>query len=570
MILASLGLLILNLPALAALPACDAEGLTRGCKLFSERRESPVVKFPNGAFIENPLYKSNAPKAVRTADSERLKTKAALLRFWRALPEQDRPSDEFQLALGQALPHATVAEAFGGLAHEAPHHEAELLLPWPPAREGAPLMAVSSAQLREYFSNLSAERQQEVKKLVAAFEPGSSAGKAAPDARVQVAESREARVRDLFNFAQGTLLSEISRNRPYASLSEAEKSQYDRVKNLDFVSLAEAKKEPSCARMAPDAFYSWEGHRVVICPGMYTLPDASLMEVLGHEIAHPIDPCSLQIPLLKVDRKKLDELRSQEPSQVGHNPDASKLLSNLGDAGSTGMVMLSAVMSTHRKDSVPFVENLGAAKLVAPGIPFKNYPDHRAYKCLTDKVGIREVTSADLDRIARQFVRDRQGKWNATADKTLLRNVRATLGRFPQCTSPNTAKSQMGEAMSDAWSSKVLARWMEKNPPKNDMERLAPMAMFLAAYCKERPTVSTAPTTGEILDLAVDAMTRAHPYHRERAEKIFLTEPNLQKAIGCKPIQNFSCVDLLGSPRAVKDIRGVEAPTGEQNEMGAQ
>jgi len=550
----------------AKLPACDAAGLTKNCDVFRGSEKTENIQYPDGTFLKKPIEKLPVKPTTNPDDAKkRLESRVRLLQFWRSLPAGARPSDDFQLSFNQAVPNPTISAVLG--AEPGRDSASPLLLPWPPQNSSADLQVVSEEKLRSYFNSLEKPARAKLADLISVASVDTlKVSNPAAKPTMELAEKRALRVRELFEFARNALIDEVERGRSIGQLSEAERSQVARLKTVDFVSLQDAKEDPSCARMAPDAFYSGEGHRIVICPGMYSMPDSTLMEVLGHEVAHAIDPCTLQIPLVEV------VVGGRTPEvQKTTNADHQMFLKDLKYAGSSGRTLVTSVLGSGRRDAAAFLVNSGASKLVAAAIPFDKYPEASVYKCLIQNAGVREVSASDINRIAEQYVRNLDGNWKEQNSKLALKQAKATLNRYPQCTAPNSGKGQMGEAMSDAWSSKILGRWLSKNPPRNDLERFAPMGMFLTRYCEIRRPGSVRPTSGEILDIGVDALSRVHPYARERAEKIFLTASGLQEALGCQPVHNFSCPDMLGRKPSKKFKRPMTNDNDSKlNSSGAQ
>ena len=104
--------------------------------------------------------------------------------------------------------------------------------------------------------------------------------------------------------------------------------------------------------------------------------------------------------------------------------------------------------------------------------------------------------------------------------------------------------------MSDLWSAKVLGRWLTKNPPKTKEEKIAPLATFITNYCSEASetqSVLSDANSFDIVNLAARSAESAHPSSRLRADQIHLTEPRIQRALGCIDTKAVSCAKYIGT-----------------------
>lgn len=555
---------------------CQVESLTNRCNFFREQGREDGIKFPDGSFLPNPLKQA----AVRTdyESSRKVAELRAQAGVMRALQNIDAPkiSPLFIVAIGGSLNHPTLLSALDQ-SSSSKHHEARpLLLPWPPTDDGAQMRKVSADDLRAFLSSLKASDRTDLVKAISAAQPMAQSNSpnvlTAPRRAYRVSESvleqRKIRARELFEEAKALFLDEIKRGRAYENLLEYERNQYQKVKSVRLKSFDAAGSDPSCGGFSPDAFYSPRTHSVTLCENYISWPDASLIEVLGHELAHAIDPCNQQFPVISINKEKtsgLSKSGSELPDEIRNSPDRLELLTAVRESEGVMMNLNEPMMGINGKEAFDFIKGKGYFDVVAQGIPFQKSPLSRAYSCLIKDVGIRELSEAQLQSIGSDYIRSiEEASPLGKKRKELASSAVQKLKRYPQCIRSREGKTQVQEAMSDLWSAKVLGRWLTRNPPKSKDEQIAALATFITDYCSgtsgkpEKKSAQTNPY--EIVDLATRSAESAHPASRLRADAIHLTEPRIQKALGCADAGAVSCTKYLGTQSPSLPAARTESP----------
>ena len=123
----------------------------------------------------------------------------------------------------------------------------------------------------------------------------------------------------------------------------------------------------------------------------------------------------------------------------------------------------------------------------------------------------------------------------------------------------------MGEMSSDVWGARALGKWLENHPPITTEEKMAPLASFFVSFCAlKKRTGSTAVNLNLDSILAAHGKVSAarHPASRIRADKIHLSDPRIQKALGCRPVEDSACFDKSFKTKATP-VQTVEAQPTE-------
>ncbi len=387
-------------------------------------------------------------------------------------------------------------------------------------------------------------------------------------------DKRFKRAKELFEYAKTAVLDEISKGQPLDKLTTEERALMKKVETLKLNSLSVSSKSPSCADMAPDAYYSGEDHSVTLCAGMLHYPDAQLIKVIGHEIGHPIDPCSSRFPLVRINGealKKLSDLKSSWPDSIRNNSDVAGAVVQIKKYTPSEYAMFSQIMNFRDPKSINYLtENLILSE-VAPAIEAEKHPAQGAYSCLIRTKAFREVSAQDIKLVADRFAQSNALDQPDSVVQDLSSKVEKRLRPYSQCIWSAGGRSQMGEAMSDVWGAKVFGRWLTDNPPKSEVEKVAAISLHAAGACRQvtrsQPDLDSLPLN-KITESADRQIQKVHPSDFTRADLIVLADPRAQQALGCQSTDTENCLKLVGrqgpfrsgqDPTAVPTLKSTEA-----------
>lgn len=289
-----------------------------------------------------------------------------------------------------------------------------------------------------------------------------------------VSEARQKRVQELVESTRQNLIASVLKGRAENQLSAGEKSQLIRLRTLRF-DLKESLNTQSsvCVGLGPNAYYDAKEHRFVLCNGTMNVPDRSLAQTIGHEMGHAIDPCTLSLPLHKTAK--------------GYAIDGRSLFT---------------------ENPQPLGEEVAAA------VPLEQYPQKQEMQCFAKNGWQDELSEADTIELADLFVKHRGGK-----REDYLTNIK----QYSQCYRPKGQGNPIQETIADMWGGRSLAAYNEKQPPENAMDTISTFSMFLEKVC------------GPEADKHEAGKNDEHRPGRQRWDEIILTNPRLQRVLGCEP-----------------------------------
>jgi hypothetical protein len=273
----------------------------------------------------------------------------------------------------------------------------------------------------------------------------------------------------------------------------------------------------------PDAFFSPTRHKVVICPEFAELPEVSIMEILSQEVAHAIDPCSVQ----------------------------GKLVSLAADGGAKSYSTVGALA----------LDGAGkpAGEVMKPGVRLTENPFASVIKCLSSSGSIhaRIAGSEDLASLQRQldkYNKRLRGLGAAASSpevksaETATAAIQSQAADLSVCSNfPVALQSQMQESFSDWVGTQVIEEEVRAAPPIRKREIAMEATLSFAGSCLSfEPDLKTLflevkgglpacakNSVEETINLSRDIIKNPHPEASARVDRLYLVQPNIREALGC-------------------------------------
>ncbi|MCB0418749.1 MAG: hypothetical protein KDD39_13950, partial [Bdellovibrionales bacterium] len=494
--------------------SCTVEALTRNCEVFSE--DAPLsIDLPDGTIIPNHAargkLRSTSPEEAAEEAIEQRKNNIKFMKElfakkakWQAetlawLKKINKDNKLFSETFENYLA-AHMNGAVNDIFDERP--TGMVFLPWPPDKEGADVETVPSrealAKLKEILGKefetfdsltLEAERLAKSHAQPARTSKTDKIEKMESDNRSRIGKRLD-HGKALFAKVQGAMEKKLLNGRKYEELSDHEKSLIDRIKSVTF----NYTEDPGSCSGIPNAFYRKNDHSINVCTGFLLDPDASLTLLLGHELAHAIDPCTSQFPLLNA--KKDNFLKWVDTANNVFNADARAkpeflplfryLDSGFGRLGKDHLISYPLALD-FGQDAVDFLANhpdKPSLETKAPGIPASEYPFKSVIECLGDEKHDFKSTKTAVhdDSLAR--VRKYRKEFLGIDDPASEKRIVEVLKKHPEC-GVGGSHSEMGEAFADWMGADILAELMDSTPLEKFEDRLAPFASFAQWACEE-------------------------------------------------------------------------------------
>lgn len=272
----------------------------------------------------------------------------------------------------------------------------------------------------------------------------------------------------------------------------------------------------------PNAGYNPSDHKITVCPQLMNLPDAALFSILAHELAHPIDPCTMAMSYTR-DRGVISlsdvDFRTEEPPPK--DPFFAAIKTNANPFKST--------ISCLQKP-----ESLGVQ------IPQMESIVTSTIKETEDAIGTKEEIAAyqdgmysDVTDLARAQLEEK------------VQGIRVHYPEFKQCYNLS-GSGHMTEAFADWMSSQVLKQKISDIPDSGIAKTYAAESQmfFMAISCQNiaqsaatvvRPLIQ-GKCSGQLADIEAtrDAESPTHPATHKRVSRIMYAPAEIQKALGCK------------------------------------
>ena len=537
---------------------CDFKSLAKDCEKF--RSNGPLFEMhPDGTLIPNPVATARLSRDVRTRnlnmseDPELLKKRAELTLNVRQLITLRTSSLEISQAAKDAI-----SEMANDLVKNLYHQPSPIIMVPDSVKSDRPtLKAVPFDMLPDFFesvggadfrTNFSREIMQyaaawrqlnegftkeEIQELGPLFQP-----------------PHPSRVEALFSKVQQLVVEEIRAGRLDSDLSEAEKVAIRRVQTTKIfdprhLSAAHLIQTRCNQAMGQNAAYMHNYHAIVVCPGVARMSDEALMEVLGHELAHPIAPCASQFGIYEVNEEAVQSLRKSAPLHIPFKKSTDKERATLFDMISASKkpsnFILGSFLLRVPIEIVREFQEKGLIKIVTQGIDAKAYPFSKLSRCLSESSGIRTDTEKEIIEYVDQVVRERQkmmgDAYNAESDRSAMTK---SLTTYSGCFSPN-GDPQVEEAFPNWMGVRVLGRAMKAKGSAYSADQLhRAIGWKIGLVCKAREMASRVENASSQAATAAEAKKTveraedAHPYEKTHLENFILADPNVRTALGCE------------------------------------
>ncbi len=565
----------------ADMPACTFDWLTNKCEVF-ENTNRKRFEFPDGTSISNPIpdikKRLSAPAMDRYAESERLLKDSKKLdrelnaelheisvQISKMFHEKDPEHEAMALETKQAI-----TQNFLALEPILSGTQTEITVDWPISAPTKQTVVPREDFLKGVSEAITEQGLEQLKTLVTkakkahqTYESEVLALKGKEkEPTAEFKKEREKRTGELFKIAQSKMIEIIRNGKRDTELSESQKSAIKRVETIRFLGVdpEEARTSPFC-QQGPNGFYSPTMHAFTVCNGMSWVPDNSLLAVIGHELAHSIDPCSSQFDLYSWEPSELGKLvqdgklADEATQSLEHIGLTHALLTN-ADHPTPQPIIAGPLPIIYSQKALDFMTERGVLNIQAKGIPSDEALFKDVVNCLNspEHGGFKRQNPAALSARAERVAKFRETRFGADY-KTEQNRVQQALQRYPECAIGGD-HSEMSEAFADWMGAKVLGKHLgetlKETKLSTPLDRLSVAGDLAVAACAELVQYKhrANDTLGAQIDAALEDLAHSqdpHPASRSRIENILLKDPGIRAALGCSELP--SCGDTWGKTK---------------------
>lgn len=570
-----------------AKPACTVAGVTDNCKAFEKYSKQPTIKLPDGTSFPNPLATMAAqdpeleaigheghnhgaasePNGGMALELEDQRLQMKIMDVLSRLSAEKTLNSNFKTDFLSLTPPPDQILKWAGktIVYPPGIRQPEIknvTITWPPDDLQAGRKEVPVTDIVKWLNQLPAPYKQQMRAFMNSRGTLKNAFFSSPDAMAgapaqsPLSPEVQKRMVQLFEFTRKNLIAEVTRGRDAAALSDAEQIMVNRIKTATF-DIADSRN-PMCAKVVQTAFYNPLAHQFQICSPYSSSPKTLIVRTMAHEMAHAFDPCTQTLPFVKVNKDKLAKLGSSPgswPEPLRKDRELGSYVTGLMNAPNVQYQVFQAKTLTRNQNALQELVKLGILSVVDNGFTNADDPARDAYQCLRDSGPFNEMNDSALETIATKTLEKLSAESAVPIDKTkFVSDLKARMKPHAQCVQGVPGlPAHMNEVMADAWGAKVMGRWLEKNRPKNTLEKVGMIAMDAGFACNAQITgaaeASNTPSINEAVTI-INLQGALHPPAPKRVNKILFTDAKVQSALGCEPDPNLNCLAKMGSAGA--------------------
>lgn len=301
----------------------------------------------------------------------------------------------------------------------------------------------------------------------------------------------------------------------YPDQKEVLERMQTRIRVADLIMPMSGTPEAETVCDSPNAFYDPYKHRVTICPQMLGMPSAQLDIVIGHELAHSVDPCM----------------------------NAYSLHQLVTPAGATAYSILR-----------PSPDGPYAGAEIDKGTAYKEHPFGKTLRCLADRDSMaappisRKLVKSTVKE-TRRLARSGQGEVQEIEEVNKI--LPEMLDRFMGC-SHLPGKTRQQESFSDwlaieAMASQMdqvsvldLAGFMLDSCPMGESVAMREVAKFMIGNGCVPPNQYEGLEVSEIFSKMQQVVEwhnhqdDPHPASVDRTNRLLLQNPRIRARLGCE------------------------------------
>jgi hypothetical protein len=490
---------------------CDTSDIKKVCDSFLEKKNEPFITLGDGFKWKPPAGINATYQGVhsQTPDLAALEEKVAqmqevqldfqtkLLGLLNRASAEMKISDRFKMSvLGQS------SFIFGQVPKDF-----KLAFPANVNDETAKLASMTQEQAQALFQQLpkdiqlqiAAEHKTYTNKIQAKFGNlggfggygmiGSNEPAGSQKSATDPVAKNKARVDRLFEMAKESIIASIAKGRTQLSLEE--QNFVDRVRKIKLIhgDIESVKTHSHCANSLHNAFYKSSTHSAHLCPSYYEQSDLAIIQVLGHEIGHSLDPCHASMSLIE-------------------KPDGEYALSKIELSDQSWKSIHPPILTDEK-------------------VPFNEVRD-----CLVNSRGLREVTEWDIETESRILARkyyNPNGPPSPNGLQVFSEIASKNLAQDKRCVETSFFKTETNEAMADFYGVMAANHYMKSNSKANLNDIMSLFVIQLNGNC-----------TNLAIPDPKETMTQEHPVNIVRTS-FFLEVPAIAGILNCRPPPEVAC-----------------------------
>jgi len=316
---------------------------------------------------------------------------------------------------------------------------------------------------------------------------------------------------------------------------------------------------------APNAYYDGQSHNFVLCPQILEYPKAGIKAIMAHELMHAIDPCLIAMPM-----KRISDIKYK--AKYKQTPEARKLQleKNQKRAKKRGAIhyarekieyddLYTVDLDNSTQEAYNWIASDYKVTPFGGTILFKDNPATKTITCLKGEKSLgatgsnKEQSKKSLDDAIQRMVDSGATDKNPEYLKLLAAKKKfdKTFDQFGAC-SFLPGNSQLQEAWSDWGSGEIIGDDLSKIGDADKLQyAFESFGFFLALGCETDPpdmlkqSIKYRQDMGcmekEEGQMSHISTIRAysgenkdsHSYSIDRVQKIFISHPEIKKALGC-------------------------------------